>query len=362
MLATLSKGLGVVVALGLSTLAQAATPASAAPGQALAAAAGIPWPAVIAHRGASFDAPESTAPAYLLARDLGADYLELDLQRTRDGQLIALHDDSLLRTTDIASRFPERQGKPVSEFTLAELRSLDAGTWFNKAYPDRARESYAGLKILTLDEVITIAEGSPGKVPGLYIETKVPQQFPGIENDLKQALAKRGWLDGKHRVVLQSFDAGSLKLLHAQMPDVPKILLLWIGQGSIEPKSPTTFAESGEKDKAAFYARQQPKDKAEFVRWLDIAKASGVVGTGPSAALTQGGDQRYADLVQPWMNQASHDKGLLVHVYTVDEPVDFAKVIAAGVDGIFTNRTASLLQFQKRPAAPIGEILQRHGY
>ncbi|EPM99943.1 glycerophosphodiester phosphodiesterase, partial [Pseudomonas syringae pv. actinidiae ICMP 18804] len=68
-----------------------------------------------------------------------------------------------------------------------------AGSWFNKAYPDRARDSYNGLQILTLDEVIDIAEGGANK-PGLYIETKVPNKFPGVEADLKKVLAKRGWL------------------------------------------------------------------------------------------------------------------------------------------------------------------------
>ena len=70
------------------------TQASEAPSpKALATLQGIPHPAVIAHRGASFDAPESTAAAYKLARDLGADYLELDLQRSKDGVLFVLHDD-----------------------------------------------------------------------------------------------------------------------------------------------------------------------------------------------------------------------------------------------------------------------------
>lgn len=331
--------------------------------QALAKQAGIPWPAVIAHRGASFDAPESTAPAYKLARDLGADYLELDLQRTRDGVLIAVHDDTLLRTSDIAARFPERKDKPVSDFTLAELKSLDAGTWFNQAHPERARKTYAGLQILTLDEVLNIAEGNPAHKPGLYIETKVPKQFPGIEQDLQRKLSERGWLDGKHKVVLQTFEADSLALLDKVMPSVPKVLLLWVGEGSIEPKTKGTFAASGETDKAAWYAKQQPKDRAEFARWLDIAKTRGAVGTGPSAALTAGGDQSYMDLVQPWMNQLTHEKGLLVHVYTVDDAVDFKKVMDAGVDGIFTNRSAELLKYYQRPAKQsIDALLKAQGY
>ena len=360
--------------LGLGQAQAASEPSPTA----LATRTGIPHPAVIAHRGASFDAPESTAAAYKLARDLGVDYLELDVQRSKDGVLFALHDDNLQRTTDVASKFPERKDRPANEFTIAELKTLDAGSWFNAAYPDRARPSYVGLKILTLDEIIDIAQGNPLHKPGLYIETKEPKQFPGIEHDLKEKLQDRGWLSptgsklaksdlavgqGKGKVVLQTFEKSSLELLEKEMPKVPKILLLWVGEGSIEPKSKVTFAESGDKDKATYYAKQQPKDKAEFQQWVEYAKAQGAIGTGPSAALTKGGDQSYSDLVQPWMNQYTHDQGLLVHVYTVDDAVDYQKVMDAGVDGIFTNRASELLKFYKRPAAAsVAQLLQNNGY
>ncbi len=359
--------------LGLSHPAHA----TSAPA-ALASAAGIPHPAVIAHRGASFDAPESTAAAYLLARDLGADYLELDLQRSNDGVLFALHDDNLQRTTDVATKFPERKDSPANAFTLAELKTLDAGSWFNTAYPQRARPAFVGLPILTLDEIIDIAQGNPAHTPGLYIETKEPAQFPGLERDLKNTLQARGWLSpsgstqakgegavgqGKGRVVLQTFDKNSLALLHKEMPQVPKILLLWVGDGYIKAKSEQTFAASGLTDKAAFYAQQQPHSTAEFQRWVDDAKALGAIGTGPSAALTGGGAQSYADLVQPWMNQYSHDQGLLVHAYTVDAAVDFKHVLGAGVDGLFTNRPDALLEYLQRPApASATKLLERHGY
>jgi glycerophosphoryl diester phosphodiesterase len=375
MSATFTKStllLSLLLSLGQAQAASVPSPS------ALATHLGIPHPAVIAHRGASYDAPESTAAAYRLARDLGADYLELDLQRSKDGVLIALHDNSLQRTTDVASKFPERKDSPANAFTLAELKTLDAGSWFNSAYPDRARPSYAGLKILTLDEIIDIAQSNPLHKPGLYIETKEPKQFPGIERDLKAKLQDRGWLSpagsklgkselavgqGKGKVVLQTFEKSSLELLHKEMPKVPKILLLWVGEGSIEPKSKASFVESGEKDKAAYYARQEPKDKAEFQRWVDYAKAQGAIGTGPSAALTHGGDQSYSDLVQPWMNQYTHDQGMLVHVYTIDEAVDFQKVMDAGVDGIFTNRASELLKFYKRPgAASVEQVLLNNGY
>jgi glycerophosphoryl diester phosphodiesterase len=360
--------------LGLGQVQAASEPTPAA----LATRLGIPYPAVIAHRGASFDAPESTAAAYKTARDLGADYLEMDLQRSKDGVLFVLHDNNLQRTTDVASKFPERKDSPANAFTMAELKTLDAGSWFNAAFPDRARPAFAGLKILTLDEVIDIAEGNALHKPGLYIETKEPKQFPGIEHDLKAKLQDRGWLNpseskpansplavgqGNGKVVLQTFEKSSLELLQKEMPQVPKILLLWVGEGSIEPKSNVTFAESGEKDKAAYYAKQQPKDKAEFQQWVDYAKAQGAIGTGPSAALSEGGDQSYSDLVQPWMNQYTHDQGLLVHVYTIDDAVDYQKVMGAGVDGIFTNRASELLKFYKRPAAAsVAQVLKNNGY
>jgi len=366
--------LSLLLGLGLSQ-----AQASNEPGpKALATHQGIPQPAVIAHRGASFDAPESTAAAYKLARDLGADYLELDLQRSKDGVLFALHDNNLQRTTDVSTKFPERKDSQANAFTMAELKTLDAGSWFNAAYPDRARPSYAGLKILTLDEIIDIAQGNPLHKPGIYIETKEPKQFPGIERDLKEKLQDRGWLSpagsklaksdlavgqGKGKVVLQTFEKSSLELLQKEMPKVPKILLLWVGEGSIEPQSKVTFAESGDKDKATYYAKQEPKDKAEFQQWIDYAKAQGAIGTGPSAALTQGGDQSYSDLVKPWMNQYTHDQGLLVHVYTIDDAVDYQKVMDAGVDGIFTNRASELLKFYKRPAAAsVDQVLKNNRF
>jgi len=364
--------LSVLLGLGQAQAASEPSPT------ALATRMGIPHPAVIAHRGASFDAPESTAAAYKLARDLGADYLEMDLQRSKDGVLFALHDDNLQRTTDVATKFPERKDSPANAFTLAELKTLDAGSWFNTAYPDRARPSFVGLKILTLDEIIDIAQGNPLHKPGLYIETKEPKQFPGLERDLKEKLQDRGWLSptgsklakselavgqGKGKVVLQTFEKSSLELLEKEMPQVPKILLLWVGPGSIEPKSSVTFAQSGDKDKATYYAKQEPKSKAEFQQWVEYARAQGAIGTGPSVALTKGGDQSYSDLVQPWMNQYTHDQGLLVHAYTVDDAVDYQKVMDAGVDGIFTNRASELLKFYKRPAAAsVAQLLRNNGY
>ncbi|MFP3924875.1 glycerophosphodiester phosphodiesterase [Pseudomonas sp. W5-36] len=370
------SGAAIAGVLLSSAVAMAAADTGNAPGRALAAKIGVPWPAVIAHRGASFNAPEETIPSYTLARELGADYLEMDIQRTRDGVLIALHDNTLERTTNIAEVYPQRAKDPLNTFTLEEIKRLDAGSWFNKAYPDRARATYAGLKILTLDEVIDIAEGGKNK-PGLYIETKVPAQFPGIEEDLKKKLDQRGWLSQRPaaekgyvnvahmpgRVVLQTFEKPSLELLQKSMPDTPKVLLLWLGDGSIETASGKTFKDSGAKDKASFYASQQVKSKEEFAAWVDWAKAHGAVGTGPSAALKNGGDQSYSDLVQPWMNKMAHDRGMIVHPYTVDDAVDFKTISEQGVDGFFTNRASELLKFYGRPSKEsMDSILKRSGF
>src|SRR6056297_2012225 len=137
---------------------------------------GIPHHLVIAHRGASYLAPEETRPAYVLARDMGAHYLEMDIQRTRDGTLVAIHDDVLDRTTNVASVFPGREKDPVSSFTIDELKQLDAGTWFNMLYPERANKMYEGLKILTLNEIIDIAEEAENR-PGLYVKQSQPTSF-----------------------------------------------------------------------------------------------------------------------------------------------------------------------------------------
>ena len=168
---------------------------------------------------------------------------------------------------------------------------------------------------------------------------------------------------GKGRIILQTFDKNSLELLQKEMPDTPKILLLWVGEGGMTPDTSVSFADSGAKDKAAYYANQQPKDQAEFTQWLDFAKANGAIGTGPSAALTHGGDQSYFDLIQPWMNKATHDRGMLVHVYTLDAPIDFKKAMDAGVDGIFTNRASELLKYYQRPAPhSVNQLLENSGF
>lgn len=86
---------------------------------------------VIAHRGASAYAPENTLAAIDKADDLGFRWVENDVQRTKDGQLVVIHDDSLTRTTDVEEVFPGRAPWKVKDFTAAEIAQLDAGSWFS---------------------------------------------------------------------------------------------------------------------------------------------------------------------------------------------------------------------------------------
>ena len=105
------------------------------------------------------------------------------------------------------------------------------------------------------------------------------------------------------------------------------------------------------------------RSEGDFTAWIEWAKAHGAIGIGPSAALEEGGDQSYADLVKPWMNDVAHERGLLVHAYTVDSAVDYARLAPRGVDGFFSNRSAELLKFYERPAKQEPDaLLKQLGY
>ena len=173
----------------------------------------------IAHRGASADAPEHTLTAYRLAIKHGADFVEPDLQITKDGVLICLHDTSLERTTDVRRVFPDRgrevNGKttwPVADFTLDEIRRLDAGSW--KGAP------FVGAKVPTFQEMIDEVRGKAGIIP----ETKAPEVYGRVGLDMEKllmaALVKNGLDqpggDPKTPVMIQSFSAESLRMLRAE--------------------------------------------------------------------------------------------------------------------------------------------------
>ena len=140
----------------------------------------------IAHRGASAYAPEHTLAAYRLAIEQGADYVEQDLAVTRDGALICLHDDSLERTTNVEEVFPDRAttdgaGRKrwlAADFTLAEIKKLDAGSWFGSQF---ARE-----RVPTWDEAVGLVWGKAG----MYPELKTPELYRSRNVDMVEIFAR----------------------------------------------------------------------------------------------------------------------------------------------------------------------------
>ncbi|MGW1627520.1 glycerophosphodiester phosphodiesterase, partial [Streptomyces sp. NPDC002172] len=168
-------------------------------------------PTVLAHRGASAYAPENTLAAIDKAASLGFTWVENDVQRTRDGRLVVIHDDSLRRTTDVAKVFPGRAPWKVKDFTAAEVARLDAGSWFSP--------SYRGTRVPTLAQYMRRVEHNHEK---LLLEIKNPELYPGIERQILELLGSEGWLDRPHldRLVVQSFSADSLRTVHDLRPAV----------------------------------------------------------------------------------------------------------------------------------------------
>ena len=241
---------------------------------------------VIGHRGASGYAPEHTIAAYDLAIQLGADYIEQDIAMTSDGVLVCLHDGTLDRTArgDAA----DCKGAVASK-TLAQLKSCDMGSWFNDAYPDRARPEYVGLKIPTLEEVFQKYETRAN----YYIETKTLGTTVQMEPELLRLLASYGLRDAavsRRQVLVQSFDAQSLQRMHGLDAEIPLVLL---GAAS------TTQIQA-----AADYA----------------------FGVGPTSAS-----------VNKTLLDTAHGLGLAVHPYTINESTDLERLARLCVDGMFTN-------------------------
>ena len=192
----------------------------------------------VAHRGASAYAPEHTLAAYRLALEQGADFVEQDLAVTRDGVLICLHDPSLERTTNVEDLFPSRfteieyEGKKrrvwlANDFTLEEIKRLDAGSWFDP--------KFAAERVPTFDEAVALIKGRAG----LFPELKTPEIYKGrdvrFEALVAAALDAHG-LRGPHAnaaspVILQTFGEDSARTLAAMKIGVPVVLLVDRGDG-----------------------------------------------------------------------------------------------------------------------------------
>lgn len=247
-------------------------------------------PITIAHRGASGYAPEHTIRAYELALEMGADYIEQDLQLTADGVLVVLHDATLDRT--VRGPSPACSG-PVIERTLDELASCEAGSWFNEAHPEFADDTFAELRIPTLREVFERF----GRGTRYYIETKNPEEAPGMEQALLAELGTAGLLPedaSDWTVLIQSFSENSLRAIHELNPRLPLVQLIG--------------------------GREAPSRD----RLIDIATYA--VGIGPN--------RRFVDTT---LIDRAHAVGLVVHPYTVNTEGDMTAMLDAGVDGVFTD-------------------------
>lgn len=284
-------GASIVLALGLVMLG--ATAAGAAPGKKAPEDAPV---LNIGHRGASGYAPEHTFAAYDLAKRLGADYIEQDLQLTKDGVLVVMHDSTLDRTArPTAQSGPGDCTGPVITKTLAQIKTCDVGSWFNEKYPQYAKPEYVGLKVPTLEEVFQ----RYGKSVNYYIETKSPEQAPGMEEELLRLMDEYGLIEPaaeRWQVLIQSFSPASLQKIHALEPSLPLIQLFY--------SSETSETIQARLDVTAAYA----------------------VGIGPSKSDVD------ATLVE-----AAHERCLDIHPYTVNDTVEMRRLIALGVDGMFTN-------------------------
>ncbi|MBJ6638233.1 glycerophosphodiester phosphodiesterase [Streptomyces sp. DHE7-1] len=245
-------------------------------------------PVVVAHRGASAYAPENTLASIDKAAGLGFSWVENDVQRTKDGRLVVIHDDSLRRTTNVEDVFPGRAPWKVKDFTAAEIARLDAGSWFSPAY--------AGTRVPTLKQYLRRVEHNHEK---LLLEIKNPELYPGIEGQTLKLLGNEGWLDRAHlgRLIVQSFSADSVRAVHELKPAL------------------TT----------AYLGRPSLTQLQRYAGFTDLINPSyGSISKSYVAAL------RTFD--------GPHGRPLGVCAWTVDDAATARKVARYGVDAIITNK------------------------
>jgi len=263
----------------------------------------------IAHRGARSLAPENTIAAARKALAVGADKWETDAAVTSDEQLILFHDDSLTRTTDARRRFPKREPWTFTRFTLAEIRSLDAGSWFDENDPfgeiaaghvmASEQVSYRGEKVPLLSEALLFTKEHNWQM-NLELKRLPPpmEDFPIVERVL--ALMREVGIGGD-QVVISSFVHRWLREVQARDPKIPVQALVG-------------------------YWRDRPIDWGNLE--FDTYNAR-------------------STLVTPEKIRELAAKGIRVNLFTVNEEADYRMFIAAGVNGIFTDypqRLAALLQ------------------
>lgn len=257
--------------------ADAADSAEAAPPMSNSAELSV---ALVAHRAAAGGAPEQTAAAMERAVAMRPDHIEVDVQLSKDGVPVLVHDSNFARTTDVEKVFPGRQHDPVGSFTYREIRRLDAGGWFDA--------DYAGQRIPTLESV---ADHLDGTGVGLFLELKNPADSPGLEAAVDEVLDADYRWRGIDRTFL-SFDAASLHRLDEVRPGER---LLWLSPAI--PAAGTLKAVS---------------------KWADE------LGTD------------YRNLSESAVSRA-HSAGLSVAAYTVNDGDDQSWAVSQGIDSLITD-------------------------
>lgn len=177
----------------------------------------------VAHRGASGHAPENTMAAFEKAFEMKADYIEIDVQMTKDGRLVAIHDTTVNRTTN-GNGF-------VGDYTLEEIQQLDAGSWFG--------EEFAGEQIPTFEEII---DEYRGKI-GILIELKSPELYPGMEEKVAEALIERNMQKPNNdKIIIQSFNHESVQQSKELLPNIPHGVLAGVTWADVTDEQLAQFA------------------------------------------------------------------------------------------------------------------------
>nr|WP_260583978.1 glycerophosphodiester phosphodiesterase [Sphingopyxis sp. PET50] len=311
-------------------------------------------PIVIAHRGASGERPEHTLEAYRLAIDLGADFIEPDLVLTKDGILVARHENEISETTDVADH-PEFAGRKTiktidgqqvagwftEDFTLAELKTLRA----RERLPKLRNTDYDGrFEVPTFAEILDLlALVNKGReVPvGVYPETKHPSYFAAIglphEGPLLAILGEYGYKGRAAPVFIQSFEVGNLKAIRAKS-DLPLIQLM-DGEGGP--------ADDGKTGYAAMATPAGLKAIAAYADGIGPNKAMviprGALGTlGDPTSLVR--DAHAAGLkVHPWTFRRENyflplgDKGGINPAGHGDLAAEIDAFLKTGIDGLFSD-------------------------
>lgn len=262
-------------------------------------------PLVIAHRGARGHSPENTLVAASLGHTAGADLWELDVNYSSDFELVIIHDDTLPRTTDVEVKFPGRASYRVCDFTLAELRTLDAGSWYcskdpfgrvaANEIPSKTLTSFANLAVPTLEEALLLTRELGWAV---NVEIKNHAHLIGHDTVTKAVLdlVRKLGMDGK-QVLLSSFQHQYLREARDLFPGLPTGALV----EDVRPEDPVA-----------------------------LCREIGAVAYHPDRRILAPGD--LAELKKA---------GLAVNVWTVNDMDEAARLLHEGATGIITDFPAA---------------------